>query len=80
VAEAPVKLTRIPDRVLPAPGRADLPAPVSLRRMVGPSIILAGLSIGSGEFVLWPRLTAEYGFAVFWGCWGRSASSATSAC
>jgi hypothetical protein len=37
--------------------------------MVGPSIILAGLSIGSGEFVLWPRLTAEWGFAVFWACW-----------
>jgi hypothetical protein len=37
--------------------------------MIGPSIILAGLSIGSGEFVLWPRLTAEWGFALFWACW-----------
>ncbi len=37
--------------------------------MLGPGIILVGLSIGSGEFVLWPRLTAEYGFAVFWACW-----------
>jgi hypothetical protein len=37
--------------------------------MLGPGIILAGLSIGSGEFVLWPRLTAEFGFAVFWACW-----------
>jgi hypothetical protein len=37
--------------------------------MIGPGIILAGLSIGSGEFVLWPRLTAEWGFAVFWACW-----------
>jgi hypothetical protein len=37
--------------------------------MLGPGIILAGLSIGSGEFVLWPRLTAEWGFAVFWACW-----------
>jgi len=62
-------LVRTPDHVLPAPGRADLPQPVSLRRMIGPSVILAGLSIGSGEFVLWPRLVAEYGFAVFWGCW-----------
>jgi hypothetical protein len=63
------ELARIPDRVLPAPGRGDLPEPVALRRMIGPSIILAGLSIGSGEFVLWPRLTAEFGFAVFWACW-----------
>jgi hypothetical protein len=60
---------RIPDRVLPAPERGDLPEPVPLRRMVGPSIILVGLSIGSGEFVLWPRLTAEWGFALFWACW-----------
>jgi hypothetical protein len=37
--------------------------------MIGPSVILAGLSIGSGEFVLWPRLTAEWGFALFWACW-----------
>jgi hypothetical protein len=43
---------RIPDRVLPAPRRGDLPEPVPLRKMVGPSIILVGLSIGSGEFVL----------------------------
>ena len=40
-----------------------------LRRMLGPSIILAGLSIGSGEFVLWPRLTVEWGFSLFWACW-----------
>jgi len=37
--------------------------------MIGPSVILLGLSIGSGEFVLWPRLTAEHGFALFWACW-----------
>ena len=37
--------------------------------MFGPSIVLVGLSIGSGEFVLWPRLTVEWGFALFWACW-----------
>ena len=60
---------RIPDRVLPAPSRGDLPAPWPLRRMLGPSVILAGLSIGSGELVLWPRLTLEFGFTLFWACW-----------
>jgi hypothetical protein len=59
------ELARIPDRVLPAPGHGDLPEPVALRRMIGPSIILAGLSVGSGKFVLWPRLTAEFGFVMF---------------
>jgi hypothetical protein len=60
---------RIPDRVLPAPEVGDLPEPLSLRRMIGPSVILVGLSIGSGEFVLWPRLTAEWHFELFWACW-----------
>jgi hypothetical protein len=62
-------LFRIPDHVLPAPGSRELPAPVPLRAMIGPSVILVGLSIGSGELVLWPRLTAEWGFALFWACW-----------
>ena len=64
-----MQVMRISDRVLPALGRGDLPEPSPLRRMIGPSVILAGLSIGSGEFVLWPRLTAEWGFALFWACW-----------
>jgi hypothetical protein len=55
--------------VLPAPALRELPAAPPLARMLGPSVILAGLSIGSGEFVLWPRLTAEFGFALFWACW-----------
>jgi len=59
----------LPRGVLPAPQRRELPAPPSLARMLGPSVILAGLSIGSGEFVLWPRITAEWGFALFWACW-----------
>lgn len=64
-----MSLVRAPDRVLPALSPRPLPAPIPLRRMIGPSIILVGLSIGSGEFVLWPRLTAEWGFALFWACW-----------
>ncbi len=64
-----MSIVRVPDRVLPAPERGALPEPLPLRRMIGPSVILAGLSIGSGELVLWPRLTAEWGFAMFWACW-----------
>ncbi len=58
-----------PEGTLPAPGIRELPPPSSLRAMIGPGVILAGLSIGSGEFVLWPRLTATWGFAVFWAAW-----------
>ena len=35
---------------------------------MGPSILLLGLSIGSGEFVLWPYITYKFGFVVFWAC------------
>jgi len=66
---APSSSLNIPDRVLPAPGSKALPQPSPLRRMLGPSVILTGLAIGSGEFVLWPRLTAEFGFQLFWACW-----------
>ena len=59
----------MPVGVLPPPRDGDLPPPSRLRAMLGPGIILAGLSIGSGEFVLWPRLTAQWGFAVFWAAW-----------
>jgi len=59
----------VPVGVLPPPRDGDLPPPSRLRAMLGPGIILAGLSIGSGEFVLWPRLTAQWGFAVFWAAW-----------
>jgi len=62
-------LIRVPEGVLPAPRQGQMPPPVSLRKMLGPGIILVGLSIGSGEFVLWPRLTAEFGFVLFWACW-----------
>jgi len=65
----PTPVVDLPARWLPAPRRDALPEPVALRRMLGPSVILVGLSIGSGEFVIWPRLTAEHGFAVFWACW-----------
>ena len=62
-------ILRIPTHVLPQPEIRELPEAPPLRRMIGPSVILVGLSIGSGEFVLWPRLTAEWGFALFWACW-----------
>ena len=59
----------IPSDNLPPPQYRDLPEPPSSwRRMVGPSILLLGLSIGSGEFVLWPYITYKFGFVVFWAC------------
>lgn len=58
----------IPPGTLPAMEYRDLPAAVPLRRMVGPSIILAGLALGSGEFIIWPKITFHAGFIFFWAC------------
>lgn len=58
-----------PDKTLPAPTVREMPEPVPLRRMLGPSVILAGLAVGSGEFLIWPHLTVKHGFDLFWACW-----------
>jgi hypothetical protein len=56
----------IPHQHLPPLKYRDMPAPVSWKRMVGPSLILAGLALGSGEFILWPRIVHVSGFVFIW--------------
>jgi len=58
----------IPHQSLPPLKYRDLPPAISWRKMIGPSIMLAGLSLGSGEFVLWPYITYKTGFVFFWAC------------
>ena len=58
----------IPAGALPPLGSRDMPEPIPLRRMLGPSIMLAGLALGSGEFVLWPYITYKSQFVFFWAC------------
>tara|TARA_R110002111_G_scaffold259308_1_gene329261 strand:- start:70392 stop:72158 length:1767 start_codon:yes stop_codon:yes gene_type:complete len=58
----------IPHHSLPPLKYRDLPPAISWRKMIGPSIMLAGLSLGSGEFVLWPYITYKTGFVFFWAC------------
>lgn len=58
----------IPPGDLPPLGTAALPEPIPLRRMIGPGIMLAGLALGSGEFILWPYITYRSGFVFFWAC------------
>ena len=64
----PVPHEVIPCDRLPAGQYRDLPEPPHWRKLVGPSILLLGLSLGSGEFVLWPYITYKFGFVVFWAC------------
>lgn len=56
----------IPHQHLPPLRYRDMPAAISWRRMVGPSLILAGLALGSGEFILWPHIVYKSGFIFFW--------------
>ncbi len=45
----------------------DLPEPLPLKSLVGPSFILLGLGLGSGELILWPYLSSNYGMGIIWG-------------
>lgn len=45
----------------------NLPKPLTLRQTLGPSFILLGLALGSGELILWPYLAANYGLGLMWG-------------
>ena len=44
----------------------DMPEPLPLFRILGPSVILAGLGVGSGEYVIWPFISAAVGPQFLW--------------
>lgn len=44
-----------------------LPQAPRFRALLGPSFILLGLGLGSGEFILWPYLTSNWGMGIIWG-------------
>ena len=46
---------------------APIPTPPSFRKLLGPSFILLGLGLGSGEIILWPYLAANFGLGIAWG-------------
>ena len=45
---------------------ADLPEPLPMKKVLGPSVLLLAGAIGSGEYVLWPYITSQVGLAVVW--------------
>lgn len=45
----------------------SLPKPPRLWQSLGPSFVLLGLALGSGELIMWPYLTANWGFGLIWG-------------
>ena len=47
-----------------------MPEPLSLRKVLGPGVIAAGIGLASGEFILWPYITSQVG----WCSCGRRSS------
>ena len=48
-------------------GRGKMPRVPRLKNILGPSFVLLGLGLGSGELILWPYLTANWGLGILWG-------------
>ena len=47
---------------------ATLPEPPSsFLKILGPSFIILGLGLGSGEIILWPYLVSNFGLGIIWG-------------
>lgn len=45
----------------------SLAKPPKLSKILGPSFILLGLALGSGELIMWPYLSANHGMGLIWG-------------
>lgn len=61
----------LPETCLPAWGVGDLPEPeaVSLRhwtRFIGPGVVMMGMQLGGGEWLMGPEVTARYGGGLLW--------------
>ena len=46
--------------------KQELPDPWPLRKLIGPSFIILGVGLGSGELILWPYLTSNFGLGIIW--------------
>ncbi len=58
--------TEIPSRYLTPVPYADLPEPLPMKKVLGPSVLLLAGAIGSGEYVLWPYITSQVGLSLVW--------------
>ena len=46
--------------------KKNMPRPLSLAKLIGPSFIILGVGLGSGELILWPYLSSNFGLGIIW--------------
>lgn len=46
--------------------KKDMPSPLPLKKLIGPSFIILGVGLGSGELILWPYLSSNFGLGIIW--------------
>ena len=56
----------VPNGNLPPMPYRDMPEPLPLGKILGPSVILAGMGVGSGEYILWPYMASTVGLGFLW--------------
>ncbi len=56
----------IPATKLPPATYRDLPVVPPLRKLIGPSVISAGVGLASGEFIIQPYIASLVGLAFLW--------------
>jgi hypothetical protein len=56
----------VPSGNLPPMPYRDMPDPLPLHKILGPGVILAGLGIGSGEYLIWPFIASAHGLQFLW--------------
>lgn len=44
----------------------DVPYALPLHKLIGPSFIILGVGLGSGELILWPYLSSNFGLGIIW--------------
>ena len=47
-------------------GIKELPPAPSFKNLIGPSFIILGVGLGSGELILWPYLASNFGLGIIW--------------
>jgi hypothetical protein len=55
-----------PSNNLPPLEYRDIPEPLPLRKVIGPSVVLVGVGISSGEYIIWPYITSQVGLIFLW--------------